>query len=105
MFDLKELAGKNDTYSSSGNSLRSYSMLWLEGSDTDLSVSLSCQRPLVDVGRAADEVVVVHHHQLGVHVHRVAERVSGNSGASARSRVFKTVRNVFRRFTFAQTVE
>ena len=42
MFDLKELAGKNDTYSSSRNSLTSYSMLWLEGSDTDLSVSLSC---------------------------------------------------------------
>ena len=80
-------------------------MLWLEGSNTDLSVPLPSQGALVYIGGTTDKVVVVDHHQFGVNIDWVSERVSGCRSSGKRSRILETIGNIFRRFSFSQAIE
>ena len=80
-------------------------MLWLEGPNTDLSIPLPSQGSLVNIGRATDEVVIIHDHQLGVDIDWVTERVSCCCSSSRGRRILETIRNIFRRLSFTQAIK
>ena len=80
-------------------------MLWLEGPNTDLSIPLPSQGSLVNIGRATDEVVIIHDHQLGVDIDWVTEGVSCCCSPSRGRRILETIRNIFRRLSFTQAIK
>ena len=80
-------------------------MLWLEGPNTDLCISLPSQGTLVDIGGATYDVVIVNNHQFRVDIHWVTEGVSSYCCPSSGSWIIETIRNIFGRFSFAQAIE
>ena len=93
------------TYPTTGDSLRGHPMVWLICANANLSISLASHRPLVDVRRAAHQIVVVHHHQLGVHIDRVAQGLPGQRCPCRGVWILKTVRHVLRRLPLAHAIE
>ena len=78
-------------------------VVWLEGSNTDLRVSLPRHGALVDVGRPDDDVIVVNNHQLGVDVYWMSESVADCISSCVWQCVLQTIRNILRTFSLTQT--
>ena len=78
---------------------------WLESSYAHFRVTVSVQRPLINVGRTYNHVLIVENSQLGVHVNHVSQRFATFFCYTSRLWCRKIGRNFIRAFLLGRGKE